>query len=58
MKTQDIVIGGMLFAVGAIFFARMRQRKEEAKWKYYLAFFVMMCGAATAVWDVFFKSAG
>lgn len=53
MNAQDIVIGGMLFAVGAIFFARMRRRKEKEKWKFVLTYLVMLGGAMTALWDLF-----
>jgi hypothetical protein len=54
MNPQDIAIGSLLFTTGAIFFARMRKRKEEAKWKFLLAYLVMLCGAMLAVCGLIF----
>ena len=55
MNIQDIVVGGMLFVTGGVFFARMRKRGDKAKWKFIAAYLVMLSGAMTAVWDIFIR---
>lgn len=56
MNTTDMIVGGALFTMGCVFYARMRKRKEKDKKKLVTAYLVMVLGAMTAVWDIFIPS--
>ena len=56
MNIEDVILGASLMIMGTVFFARFRKREEKAKWKYYLSIVVIMAGAMTAVWDIFFHA--
>lgn len=53
MNITDIIVGGALFTMGCVFYARMRKRGEKDKKKLIAAYLIMVGGAMTASWDFF-----
>jgi hypothetical protein len=49
MKIDNIVLGLLTMGCGAYFLGRMKRRKEPAKWKHYLTYFIIIDGALLAV---------